>query len=122
MRGLIGIIGIIGLLGGVGVSCFARFLYRYYSWKKSRGNRARISFKRFYELYSKNSWRWELYGDCVQFSSYPVKYSVEFETYLDVLRYKKFRKKATKKQRKEEQESNQKDLEKELDKMHEEVK
>jgi predicted HTH transcriptional regulator len=106
----------------VGIICFISFLYNYNCWKKSRGDRARISFKRFYELYSKESWRWALYGDCIRFSSYPFEYFIEFESYLDVLKYKWFRKKVTKEKQKEKQESSQKDLEKELDKIYEEVK
>lgn len=106
----------------VGIICFIAFLYNYNTWKKGRGDRARISFKRFYDLYSKDSWRCTLYGDCVRFSSYPFECFIEFESYLDVLRYKWFRKKVTKKKQKEKQESNQKDLEKELDKLCEEVK
>jgi hypothetical protein len=106
----------------VGIIYFIAFLYNYNCWKKSRGDRARISFKRFYELYSKGSWQWTLYGDCIRFSSYPFEYFIEFESYLDVLKYKWFRKKVTKEKQKEKQVSNQKDLEKELEKKYEEEK
>lgn len=109
---------IFGLLGVVVIFCFAKFLYSYCSWKKSRGNRARISFKKFYELYSKESWRWNLYDDCVKFDSYPFTFTVEFEIYLDVLKYKRFRKRVTNEQQKEERDSKQKDLEKELAKRY----
>lgn len=105
---------VLSLLWGVVIFCLARFLYSYRSWEKGRKDRARISFKRFNELYSKESWRWHLHDDCVRFSSYPFEYFVEFETYLDVLKYRRFRKKVTKKEQKEKQESNQKDLEKEI--------
>lgn len=112
----------VGFLVAVAVLCFIVFLYNYCSWKKSRKDRARISFNRFTELYSKNSWRWKLYGDCVRFHSYPFEYDVEFETYLDVLRYKWFRKKVAKERQKEKQNSNQKNLEKEISKRYGEEK
>lgn len=112
----------LGFLVAIAILCFIVFLYDYRSWKKSRGDRARISFKRFTELYSKESWRWKLYDDSVRFDSYPFVYTIEFETYLYVLKYRKFAKKASKERQKEKQDSNQKDLEKELDKLYEEVK
>ena len=92
-----------------------------YAWKTGRTDRARISFDRFVDLYSKKPQSWTLYNTCVDFFSYPDCYAVEFESYLDVLKYKRFRKKMTKKQKKEIQNYNQKDFEEELNKSYGEV-
>lgn len=110
-------------LVAVGFLCSIVFLISRCSWKKGRKeNLARISFKKFYELYSKEPWRWNLRDDYVRFDSYPFTFTVEFETYLDVLKYKRFRKKVFIEQQKEEHGSKQKDLEKEFDKLYGEEK
>jgi len=89
-----------------------------YIWKIGRKDRARISFDKFRDLYSKKPQCWTLYGNCVKFSSYPDSYFIEFESYLDFLKYRRFRKEVAK----EKQVSNQKDLEEELNKSYGEVK
>lgn len=112
----------VGFLAAVIVLFSVVFLCSRYDWKSSRKDRARISFIRFMDLYSKNPWAWTFYDNCVMFSSYPCDYLIEFETYLDVLKYRRFRKKVAKERLKERLDSNQKDFENELNKSYGEVK
>ena len=113
---MVGFLASVAILFSVVIFCVR------YDWKSSRKDRARISFIRFMDLYSKKPQAWTFYDDCVMFSSYPGDYLIEFESYLDVLKYRRFRKKVAKERLKERQESNQEDFEEELNKSYEEVK
>lgn len=79
----------------IGIIIVAVFIVTYLMWRVDRGkNTPRISFKLFKEMYQLNPERWLMYENYL-FVNYDnnTSHRVDFNSFIDWLRYGRFRKK-----------------------------
>lgn len=82
----------------IGIIIVAGFIVSYLMWRVDRGkNTPRISFKLFKEMYQLNPKKWSMYENYL-FVNYAdnTSHRVDFNNFIDLLRYERFRKKIRK--------------------------
>ena len=80
----------------IGIIIVAVFIVTYLMWRVDRGkNTPRISFKLFKEMYQLNPEKWSMYENYlyVNYDDNNTSHRVDFNSFIDWLRYGKFRKK-----------------------------
>lgn len=80
----------------IGIIIVAVFIVTYLMWRVDRGkNTPRISFKLFKEMYQLNPEKWSMYENYlyVNYDDNNTSHRVDFNSFIDWLRYGRFRKK-----------------------------
>lgn len=80
----------------IGIIIVAVFIVTYLMWRVDRGkNTPRISFKLFKEMYQLNPKKWSMYENYlyVNYDDNNTSHRVDFNSFIDWLRYGRFRKK-----------------------------
>ena len=109
----------------IGIIIVASFIVTYLIWKiDRRKDTPRISFKLFKEMYQLNSERWSMYDNYLWIKYSHTSRRVDFNNFIDLLRYKSFRKKIRKNKNKQVRYNAEvelvKELQKEIDKYQKE--
>lgn len=87
---------ILGALDIIVIIIVAGFIVSYLMWRVDRGkNTPRISFKLFKEMYQLNPEKWSMYENYlyVNYDDNNTSHRVDFNSFIDWLRYGRFRKK-----------------------------
>ena len=80
----------------IGIIVVAGFIVSYLSWRiDRRKDTPRISFKLFKEMYQLNPKKWSMMYESYLYVYYDINTShrVDFNSFIDLLRYRRFRKK-----------------------------
>ena len=76
----------------IGIIVVAGFIVSYLSWKIDKGkDTPRISFKLFKEMYQLNPEKWSMYGSYLWVKYSHTSHRVDFNNFIDWLRYGRFR-------------------------------
>ena len=79
----------------IGIIIVAYFIVIYLNWKLDRRkDTPRISFKLFKEMYQLNPEKWSMYENYLFVKYKHTSRRVDFNNFIDLLRYRRFRKKA----------------------------
>ena len=81
----------------IGIIIVTYFIVIYLNWKLDRRkDTPRISFKLFKEMYQLNPEKWSMYENYlyVNYDDNNTSHRVDFNNFIDLLRYRRFRKKA----------------------------
>lgn len=110
----------------IGIVITASFIVTYLGWRVERNkDTPRISFKLFKEMYQLNPKKWSMYESYL-FVYYNVNTSrrVDFNSFIDLLRYRRFKKKVKENKNKQARYNAEvelvKELQKEIDKYQKE--
>lgn len=111
----------------IGIIIVAGFIVTYLMWRVDRGkNTPRISFKLFKEMYQLNPEKWSMYENYlyVNYDDNNTSHRVDFNSFIDWLRYGRFRKKIRENKNKQTRYNAEvelvKELQKEIDKYQKE--
>lgn len=103
----------------IGIIIVAGFIVSYLMWRVDRGkNTPRISFKLFKEMYQLNPEKWSMYENYlyVNYDDDNTSHRVDFNSFIDWLRYGRFRKKIRENKNKQTRYNAEVELVKELQK------
>lgn len=111
----------------IGIIIVVGFIVTYLMWRVDRGkNTPRISFKLFKEMYQLNPEKWSMYENYlyVNYDDNNTSHRVDFNSFIDWLRYGRFRKKIRENKNKQTRYNAEvelvKELQKEIDKYQKE--